>query len=452
MVNEKEDTFVTNVHSYTMVGDTKILRFLKVLTFHLAGVSCIIAYNTILSGLDCFIFYYEDYSPQILLPNIYFFFNFFFQIFFMLKGIKYSHFFLIQTCLIVTTVTLILNPLIMQYTSSLVSFIVTCLLTALQGFANAMLFNLFYTLIMHLDDVYITATIAGHSLSGIIMNLTRLATFFIFGLQKKENINKKNIDLSFSTFYYLAALVIMINFLMMIFLKRQKDFKIALRKACPSDELFDDEINNDERCLSLCSDPPKIPYQDGENIEDENNPNNSKSSEFQKYKFILKTIPGVHLILFAHTVITLAIYPPVLIAKQIYSDNMSESIIIILIIFNLSDMISREMTRFIVLNFRGIYIIVIFRIIFLILFPVICLYLDETAFAKWFQTIWTYSVLLILLGGTNGFIISNCFIYIHNTNKIQNNLKPRVSLALSAFLNFGCFVGTILSYLFLLWS
>jgi len=449
MGNEKDDTFVTNIHSYTMLEDSKFLRFMKILTFHIAGVSCIVAYNAILSGLDCFIFYYKDYSPQILLPNLYFMFNFFFQIFFMLQNIKYSHFVLIQTCLLITTITLILNPLIMQYTSELFSFIVTCILTALQGFANAMLFNLFYSLIMHLDDAYITATIAGHSLSGIIMNLTRLATFFLFGLQNKDNINKTNIDLSFSTFYYLAGMIIIINFLMMIFLKRQKDFKVALRKASPSEELFDDEINNDERCLSLSSDP-KIIFEDGNYIEEEKNQNPSKLSEYEKYKYILKIIPGIHLLIFFHALITFSLYPPVLIAKQIYSENMSESIIIILIIFNLSDMISREMTRLIVLNFKSIYIIILLRLIFLFFFPVICIYFDETEFAKIFQNVWAYSVLVILLGGSNGFIISSCFIYLHNTDKIQNNLKPRVSLALNAFLNFGCFVGTIVSYLFFL--
>jgi equilibrative nucleoside transporter 1/2/3 len=443
-----EDTFVTNINNYKSVSDSKLLKFLKLLTFHLAGVSCLIAYNSLLSGLDCFIIEYQNYYPQLILPNLYFLFNFGFQIFFMLQSIKYSHFFLIQTCLIITTATLILNPILMEHLPKLASFIVTCILTALQGFSNAMLFNLFYSLMMHLDNEYITAITAGHSLSGIILNLTRLSTFFIFGVEKNENNIKENLSKSFYAFYYMASIILLINFLMMIFLKKQKDFKMALRKASPSDELFDEEVNNDERCLSLCSDPYKYSPTGSGLV---GNP--IKLTEYEKIKFILKKLPAVNLIIFTHCIITHAIYPGVIIIKQVFSENLSFSILIILIIFNLSDMIGREMTRiFYFETFRNIFIVVIIRISFLILFPIICVYMPLSEISKFFSNIWVYSLLIILLGATHGFIISNCFIYIHNTETVPDNLKSKASLALSAFLNFGCFIGTLLCYIFVVGS
>lgn len=441
-----EETFVTNINTFSSDTDTKLLRYLKIFTFHIAGVSCLIAYNALLSGLDCFIVYFENYYPQLVLPNLYFLFNFGFQIFFMLQSIKYSHYFLIQTCLIITTGTLILNPILIQHLPITASFIMTCLLTALQGFSNAMLFNLFYSLIMHLDNEYITATIAGHSLSGIIMNLTRLSCFFFYGLDKEENNNKENLGKSFFTFYYIASLILIINFFMMIFMRKQKDFKMALRKVCPSDELFDEEVNNDERCLSLCSDPYKD-FPIGTNIA---TTNSFKLTEYEKFKVIWKNLSAIHIIIFIHAFITFSIYPGVLIIHQVYSENKGISIIVILIIFNLSDMISREITRFFYFEtIKSIFIIVVLRIFFLIFFPIISIYLSNTEFSKFFQSVWVYSFLIIMLGSTSGFIISNSFIYIHNTDKIQDSLKSKASLALCAFLNFGCFSGGLLSYIFL---
>jgi solute carrier family 29 (equilibrative nucleoside transporter), member 1/2/3 len=440
-----EETFVTNINTYNTVADSKFVKSFKIVTFHLAGVSCLIAYNALLSGLDCFIVYFENYYPQLVFPNLYFLFNFGFQIFFMLQSIKYSHFILIQTCLVITIATLIFNPIIIKILPTLSSFIITCIFTALQGFSNAMLFNLFYSLIMHLDNEYITATIAGHSLSGIIMNLTRLSTFFIYGLEKKENNNSENLDKSFFAFYYTASLILLINFIMMIFLRKQKDFKLALRKASPSDELFDEEINNDERCLSLCSDPYKnSPIGNSIAI-----PNPFKLTEYEKVEIICKKLTSIIIIMFVHTIITFSIYPGVLLVHQIYSENKGYSIILSLIIFNLSDMISREMTRFFYFeSVRSIIIVVLLRLLLFILFPIVCIYLSQTEFSKFFLNRWMFSCLIVLLSATGGFIISNCFIYIHNTEKIQDGLKSKASLVLSAFLNFGCFVGGLLSYIF----
>ena len=451
-IQTSEENFLKNNNTnFSIEKESKVLRFFKVLTFHLAGVTCLIAYNALLSGLDCFIYYYEEFYPQILFPNLYFFFNFFFQIFFMLQSIKYSHYFLIQACLLVTTATLILNPIVMVNFSKISSFIITCVLTALQGFTNAMLFNLFYSLMMHLDSVYITATIAGHSLSGILMNITRLSTLFIFKLDaKKADIFKSSLDDSFFTFYYMAGGVIMANFFMMIFMRRQKDFKMALRKACPSDELFDEEVNNDERCLSLCSDPYKSSIEEGGVAPFSNQ---FKLSEYGKLKIICKKLPGLNFFIFIHCIITFCLYPGVLIAKHIYSEDVGFSIVIVLIIFNSSDMISREATRFFYFeNSKTIFTVILVRIIFVVLFPIVCIYLADTSFAYVFCNRWVFSILIALLGASNGFIISNCFIYIHNTEIIPNNLKSKASLLLSALLNFGCFVGTLLSYILLIGS
>lgn len=450
-IQTSEENFLKNNTNFSIEKESKVLKFFKILTFHLAGVTCLIAYNALLSGLDCFIYYYEEFYPQILFPNLYFFFNFFFQIFFMLQSIKYSHYILIQACLLVTTATLFLNPIVMVNFSKISSFIITCVLTALQGFTNAMLFNLFYSLMMHLDGVYITATIAGHSLSGILMNLTRLSTLFIFNLEgKRANINKSNLDNSFFTFYYMAGGVIMANFFMMIFMRRQKDFKMALRKACPSDELFDEEVNNDERCLSLCSDPYK------ESIEEVGVApfsNQFKLSEYEKLKIICNKLPGLNFFIFVHSVITFCLYPGVLIAKNIFSENAGFSIVIVLIIFNSSDMLSREATRFFYIeNSRTIFIVISVRLSFVLLFPVVYIYLAGTNFANFFCNGWVFSILIVFLGASNGFIISNSFSYIHNTELIHNNLKSKASLLLSAFLNFGCFVGTLLSYILLIGS
>ena len=259
----------------------------------------------------------------------------------------------------------------MKHLPKLASLIATWILIPYKD-SQMQCILIYYNHLWQLDNEYITAITAGHSLSEIILNFTKLLTFVNFGLENKENNNKENLSKSFYALCYMASIILLINFLMMIFLKKQKDLKMALRKDCPSDELFDEEMNNDEICLSLYSDPYKYSPTGSGPVW-----NSIKLTEYEKIKFILKKLPAVNLLIFTYCISTHAIYPGVILVKQVFSENLSFSIFIILMIFNLSDMISREMTRiFYFETVRNILIVVIIRISFLIYFQLyvfICL-------------------------------------------------------------------------------
>src|SRR5690349_3132855 len=85
--------------------ESKIFNFkslLKLLSFYLMGISFLISFNAIISGLDCFIYHHKEYYPDFIYSNLFFLFNFSFQIIFVIFPLISAPYKLIQISLAIS--------------------------------------------------------------------------------------------------------------------------------------------------------------------------------------------------------------------------------------------------------------------------------------------------------------------------------------------------------------
>jgi hypothetical protein len=424
------------------IHEVSCLRVLKILGFYLIGISCFVPYNAILSGLDCFMVYHKGYAPEFVYSNLFFFCNFFVQMLIIFVAPKYSYYNMIQISQVVSILSLLLNPLALQYLNEFDSYIASCVIVIIQGSSSAVLFTCLYSFLSYLENVYITSVVTGHGLSGIILNLARLATFIIFDINTGKQEDKVKLLQSFYIFYYCAAFLIFVNLFIWIKLKNQIDIRRALRKVHPTLIMFDEEVDYEERCLSLGS------LKDLE-VTSINIKNTIDSSEFKKVKEVLKSQTGINYMMMLHGLITFSIYPGILLKDPIFAQNASMSILIILFLYNVFDIMGRQFPKcFHFKKFRYLFSLICIRLYFIFIFmsshlarnsrnPKLAFLFDDTFIC----------VNIAFLAFTNGFVISNSFILIGGDDKIKSELKSKAPPVLSVTLNIGIYLGTTLAYL-----
>jgi hypothetical protein len=419
------------------------LRVLKILGFYLIGISCFVPYNAILSGLDCFMEYHKDYAPEFVYSNLFFFSNFFVQMIIIFVAPKYNYYNLIQISQGISIITLILNPIILQNFETSESFITSCIIVIIQGSTSAVLFTCLYSFLSYLENIYITSVVTGHGLSGIILNCARLITYFMLGLEKESKVDKDKLLQSFYIFYYCAAFLIFINLFIWIKLKDQIDIRRALRKVHPTLIMFDEEVDYEERCLSITS------LKD-EEITSINIKNTIEHSEYKKVKEVLQSEPGINLMVMLHGLITFCIYPGILLKYNLFAENKSMGILLVLFIFNIFDIIGRQFPKcFTFSKFRYLFAVICLRLYFIFIFLLsqMIKQIDNPKFAFLHDDVFI-SVNIAIFAFSNGFIISNAFILIGSDEKIKTpELKSKASPVLSVTLNVGIYLGTTLAYL-----
>jgi hypothetical protein len=419
------------------------LRILKILGFYLIGISCFVPLNAILSGLDCFMEFHKDYAPEFVYSNLYFFSNFFVQMIIIFVPPKFNYYNLIQISQGVSIITLILNPILLLKLEASESFIFSCVLVIIQGSASAVLFTCLYSFLSYLENIYITSVVTGHGLSGIILNLARFVSDLMLGLLKETKVDKSRLLVSFFCFYYCAAFLIFINLYIWIKLKDQIDIRKALRKVHPTLVMFDEEVDLEERCLSITS------------LKDEeftsiNIKNTIEYSEYKKVKDVLLSEPGINIMIMLHGLITFCIYPGILIKFNLFVENKSLSILIVLFIFNIFDIFGRQFPKcFTFRKFRYLFIVICLRVYFIFIFLISQTnkQITNPKFGFLHDEVFI-SVNIALFAFTNGFVISNSFILIGSDEKLKTpELKSKASPVLSVSLNVGIYLGSALAYL-----
>jgi hypothetical protein len=463
--DNKFDTFILKPNSNTDT-DSKLIRHFKIICYYLTGIACFVAYNAILSGFDCFIFHNKDYYPDLVYPNLYFLTNSGTQLFLLINGIKFHQYHLLQIGLVITVLTLILNPLFVIYCSDFWSFFISCIIIAIQGITNGVLLICLYSFLVYVDRIYISAAIGGHAFSGVIMNVARLVTCYMYDLDSLNNDNndgnekRESLDKSFFLFYYLAAFFIMLDILAMVFLKRQKDVKIAFSKVYPSSGLFDDEVNYEERCFSVSNNSDVDNDNNFNGVEKlnlipdesafimEENLTNKPLTDLQKLKIILKSLKGTFFISTYNAFITFSLYPALFIKLKI-NPNTSINIIAILLIFNISDAFSRVFTKlFYFRSLRTISVCILMRSVFLLIFPLIVIaHKNQSGFFSYLYSEYFIILCIFISSFSHGFLLTNIFIFISQTDHVNSDLKSKTSSAISVSINIGCYMGSTFAYL-----
>jgi hypothetical protein len=422
----------------------KCARILKIIAFYFIGISCLVPLGAILSGLDSFIFYHKDYYPEFVYPNLYSVSNFLLQFPILILKPKFSYYRLIQISLSTMMVIYCVMPLIVIYLSEFTSFIVSSGVILLIGGASATLQACLYSFLIYLDKVFITSVVTGHGLAGIIVNLSRLITILIFRDDDEQTLNSEDLNKSFFIFNYLSAALMLLNIFIWLRLKNELDVRKALKKIQPFQVMFDEDVNFEERCLSLCS----LKTDEGASI----NIDIKKPSELEKMKNVLKFQSGINFTLFFHQLITFSIYPGIIIKNMIFTSNKHLSVMYILLIFNFFDILGRQIPKF--MHFSKLcylYSIVILRTLFIFIF----IYfhkmrnIEKRHNFNFYYDDYAILTTLGVFAFTNGFIITNSFIFIHNDDdsKINENLKGKTSGVLNASLLCGVLFGSTLAYL-----
>jgi hypothetical protein len=442
--NEKPIRF-----TLTLLGDKKhkekltCIKFLKIIGFYLIGISCFVPYNAIVSGLDCFITYQKSYHPELVYSNLFFFSNFLFQVGIVLIPPKYSYYKLIQFSQILSILTLVINPLTLNWFEETPSFFISCIIVFLQGISSAVLLTCLYAFLNYLDPVFITSTVTGHGLAGIILNTTRFITINVYNLDQQDKATHQGEGIiigSFYIFYYIAAGFLLVNVFIWMKLKNQIDIRKALRKVHPSLIMFDDEVDLEERCLSMSSFKDQdLNYIDG---------SHSPKSEIFKIKEVLKQQKNINFMILLNGIITFSIYPGILLKFEIfYKNKFYTNIVTILIIFNFFDVLGRELPKcFFFRKLKYIYSIIIMRLYFLVIF-ILMTYMRTLEGNNLFKNDYFFSGNLALFAFTNGFVISNSFTVIGD-EIIEEKLKCKASPVLSCSLNLGTYLGSTLAYFF----
>ncbi len=419
-------------------------RILKILGYFLIGIACFAPYNSMLSGLNCFIVFHKAYKPEFVYSNLYFFSNFFVQFIVILIPPDFSYYNAIQISQTLSIITMILNPIALRSLSYFSSFVATCVIVVIQGSSSAILFTCLYSFLAYLEKVYITSVVTGHGMSGILMNLSSLITTLYYDSKpNSENMTEDNLLQSLFIFYYIGAGIIFINILIWIYLKNQIDIKRALKIIHPSDVMFDEEVNHEERCLSLYS---LKSYTDNNTSL---NKFQSDYSEFKKVKEVLNHHFRVNLTLFIHGLVSFAIYPGIIIKNKTFFENGNISILFNLILFNVFDILGRKLPiLFSFSKINNIICLVIFRIYFVFYFTMIQFVTNYDLHTfKFMCNIYSIISHIALFAFTNGFAISNSFTILGEDKNIKENLKSKSSAVLSVSLNLGIYCGTTLAYL-----
>jgi hypothetical protein len=443
-MNEKPIRFTLRLPGEKQIEDKlTCVKILKIIGFYFIGISCFVPYNAIVSGLDCFITYQKSYHPEFVYSNLFFFSNFLFQVGIVLIPPKLSYYKLIQFSQILSILTLIVNPLTINWFAETPSFVISCIIVFLQGISSAVLLTCLYAFLNYLDPVFITSTVTGHGLAGIILNTTRLITIYVYNLDQQDKATKdgeRTIIGSFFIFYYIAAGFLLVNVFIWMKLKNQIDIRKALRKVHPSLIMFDDEVDLEERCLSMSS------FKDEEINSNEGN--NFAKSEIFKIKEVLKQQKNINFMTLVHGIITFSIYPGILLKFEIFFKNKFYlNIVTILIIFNFFDVLGRELPKcFFFRKLKFIYSIVILRIYFIIIF-IIMTVMRKSEDNNIFKNDYFFSANLALFAFTNGFVISNSFMVIGD-DRVDEKLKCKASPVLSCSLNLGTYLGSTLAYFF----
>lgn len=419
-------------------------RIIKILGYFLIGIACFAPYNAMLSGLNCFIVFHKAYKPEFVYSNLYFFSNFFVQFIVILIPSDFSYYNAIQISHALIIVTMILNPIALRGLSYFSSFVATCVIVVIQGSASAILFTCLYSFLSYLEKVYITSVVTGHGMSGILMNLSSLITALYYDSKpNSQNMTEDNLLQSLFIFYYIGAGIIFINILIWVYLKNQIDIKRALKIIHPSDVMFDEEVNHEERCLSLYS---LKSYTDNNTSL---NKFQSDYSEFKKVKEVLNQHFRVNLALFIHGIVTFAIYPGIIIKNKTFFENSHISILFNLILFNVFDILGRKLPiLFSFSKINNIFCLVIFRIYFIIYFTSMQIIMNSDLESfKFLCNIYAIITHIAIFAFTNGFTISNSFTILGEDKNIKENLKSKSSSVLSVSLNLGIYCGTTLAYL-----
>lgn len=428
--------------------ENKCFRLLKILGFYLVGISCLLPLNAIITSTDCFMYFHKAYHPELVYTNVFYLTNFLVQLFIALSAPKFSYYKIIQITLAISTLILLAIPLVVIFLQPFSSFIVTCVLMLFFGSVSGGLIICLYSFLIYLDKVFIASVVTGHGLSGILTTFFRFLTFYIYGVYNQDDISKNDLVSSFFIFNYFSAFLMLINIFIWFNFIKHLDIRKALRKIQPTLVLFDEDVNFEERCLSLYSFKSETDNTyEGEDLSI--NKPSSNTSEFYKIKRVLRKQFGINFTIFLHGLITFSIYPGVVLKNHIFTINNSMSMIYILAIFTIFDVIGRILPKLChFISFSPVYFIIFFRFFFIFLFPFIYkmnLY-NSTKYPILYNDYFISSV-IALFAFTNGFIITNSFILIQQDKIVSDDLKGKTSSVLNLTLNAGIYAGTTAAYL-----
>lgn len=196
------------------------------------GISSAIGWNAILSDFSFFNFFDAMYLPDYLIPILYFFLNFCFQLFvvYFKMNIKYRS--QLIWSLVSTGFLLISIPFAVIYLSSIFGYLIICFIILLLGLANAILLNSIYGILSYLPANFSYWTQFGQNISGILTNLLRFSVSLIMGTEYdlprdkiRENMMKVGI-----AFFVTSGFLALINVILIIVNLLLNKVKVFIQK------------------------------------------------------------------------------------------------------------------------------------------------------------------------------------------------------------------------------
>ena len=133
--------------------------------------------------------------------------NVVFQFILVFYGKRYSYKVLIMTSLIISSISMLLIPIVVVLFKGLAGFIITSIIIVFQGLANAIVLSCFYGIIGYLPDKYRVAFSTGSGIAGILMNFIKYIILLIFG---DDNNDDSSVIMASIVFFCFSVIIIII--------------------------------------------------------------------------------------------------------------------------------------------------------------------------------------------------------------------------------------------------
>lgn len=240
-----------------------------------------------------------------------------FQFYLVFKGNPFSYYYQILTSVVICAVCLGALPIVASYVSGLTGFVLSCILIALQGFANAIFQSNMYGICGYLPIKFIIAISYGNGIAGIGVNVIK---FILLGAFESKDDNIDNLIYQTFIFYIIAVVMLIIGFILLLIVFKDPWFINEISKNGSTEfsketidkvrqEFFISEelVNNDSK---IVLDNKAVNNIEGNNdiIKEEEEP----KTNFQTLKILLKQLHKLNINVFYIFFVTFSVFPGLL--------------------------------------------------------------------------------------------------------------------------------------------